>query len=116
MSDGLCSPVKIGHPFGGSHERLIRLLIITRNGIDWSERLPAVVAAVSLLEVKSCLIDGEAVVCNERGLAVVSLLRRDGRIKHEAHLIAFDLRDRPGRQSCWALAGVNQPGSSVRSV
>jgi bifunctional non-homologous end joining protein LigD len=44
----------------------IRLL--TRNGSDWSERLPAVVAAVSLLKLKSCLIDGEAIVATNKVL------------------------------------------------
>jgi hypothetical protein len=68
-----------------------RIRLLTRNGHDWSERLPAVVAAVSQLEVKSYLIDGEAVVCDEQGLAVFKLLRNGGRVKHDAHLIAFDL-------------------------
>jgi ATP-dependent DNA ligase len=53
-------------------------------------------AAVNLLNIKSCLIDGEAVVCDEQGLAVFSLLRRDGRVKHDAHLIAFDLIELDG--------------------
>jgi bifunctional non-homologous end joining protein LigD len=35
--------------------------ILTRNGHDWSHRLPAVLAAVASLKAKSCLIDGEAV-------------------------------------------------------
>jgi hypothetical protein len=39
----------------------------------------------------------EAVVCDEQGLAVFKLLRRGGRIKHEAHLIAFDLLELDGR-------------------
>ena len=54
-------------------------------------------AAVSLLKVRSCLIDGEVVVCNEQGLAVFDLLRRGERVKHEAHLIAFDLLELDGR-------------------
>src|SRR5436190_14363248 len=53
--------------------RGIRLL--TRNGYDWSPRYPAIVAAVDRLKVRSCLIDGEAVACNERGLAVFDRLR-----------------------------------------
>jgi bifunctional non-homologous end joining protein LigD len=71
--------------------------LLTRNGIDWSDRLPAVVAAVSQLKVTSCLIDGEVVVCDEQGLAVFNLLRRGGRVKHDAHLIAFDLLKLDGR-------------------
>jgi hypothetical protein len=54
-------------PFG------IRLL--TRNGHDWAPRYPLVVEAVNMLKVRSCLIEGEAVACDERGLAVFELLR-----------------------------------------
>jgi bifunctional non-homologous end joining protein LigD len=74
------------------------LRLLTRNGIDWSERLPSVAAVVASLKVNSCLIDGEAVVCDEQGLAVFNLLRHGGRIKHEAHLIAFDLLELDGRE------------------
>jgi bifunctional non-homologous end joining protein LigD len=74
-----------------------RVRLITRNGYDWSERYPAVVKAIEQLEVKSCLIDGELVVCDERGLAVFNLLRHGRRVKPEAHLIAFDLVELDGR-------------------
>jgi len=52
----------------------IRLL--TRNGHDWSPRYPLIVEAVDRLKVRSCLIDGEAVACDENGLAVFQWLRR----------------------------------------
>jgi bifunctional non-homologous end joining protein LigD len=74
-----------------------RLHLFTRNGNDWSELFPAVVAAVKALDVRSCLIDGEVVVCDEQGLAVFDLLRRGSRVKHEAHLYAFDLLELDGR-------------------
>jgi ATP-dependent DNA ligase len=45
-----------------------RMRLLTRNGNDWSEFFPAVLAALKALEVRSCLIDGEVVVCDERGL------------------------------------------------
>jgi ATP-dependent DNA ligase len=32
-----------------------------------SNRFPQIVAALTVLLVRSCLIDGEAVVCNESG-------------------------------------------------
>jgi bifunctional non-homologous end joining protein LigD len=70
-----------------------RVRVLSRNGLDWSDRLPSVLAAVTSLKVKSCLIDGEVAVCDERGLAVFKLLRRGGRIKREAMLFAFDLLD-----------------------
>jgi bifunctional non-homologous end joining protein LigD len=74
-----------------------RLHLFTRNGNDWSELFPAVVAAVKALDVRSCLIDGEVVVCDEQGLAVFDLLRRGSRVKDEAHLYAFDLLELDGR-------------------
>ena len=59
----------------------IRLL--TRNGYDWAQKYPLIVEAVNHLRVRSCLIDGEAVCCNEDGLAVFAKMRRrreDGRV------------------------------------
>jgi ATP-dependent DNA ligase len=64
----------------------IRLL--TRNGNNWSELFPAVMAAVSLPVVQSCLIDGEVVVCNENGLAVFDLLRRGERVKQFLEIVS----------------------------
>jgi ATP-dependent DNA ligase len=54
-------------------ERRVRL--ITRSGHDLSHRFPFVVLAVAALPVRSCLIDGEAFVCDENGLAVFDLIR-----------------------------------------
>ena len=52
----------------------IRLL--TRNGHDWAARYPLSVEAVNHLRIRSVLIDGEVVCCDERGLAVFHVLRR----------------------------------------
>jgi bifunctional non-homologous end joining protein LigD len=46
--------------------------LLTRKGNNWTELYPSVVAALYALKVKSCLIDGEITVCDERGLAVVA--------------------------------------------
>jgi ATP-dependent DNA ligase len=43
---------------------------ITRRGNDWTQRYPLVAEAVNHLNVRSCLIDGEVVCCDERGLAI----------------------------------------------
>jgi bifunctional non-homologous end joining protein LigD len=53
------------------------------------------VAAVVALPVRSCLIDGEAIVSNEAGLAVFDLLR-SFRHDHAAVLCAFDLLEADG--------------------
>ena len=64
--------------------------LLARNGHAWTGRYPLIVQAVDALAVTSCLIDGEAVACNDGGLAVFERLR--GR-RHEAgvFLYAFDL-------------------------
>jgi bifunctional non-homologous end joining protein LigD len=49
--------------------------LYTRRGHDWSERYPAVVAALRTLKVGSCLIDGELVVCDEAGVSSFERLR-----------------------------------------
>jgi ATP-dependent DNA ligase len=70
--------------------------LITRRGNDWSDRFPLVVEAVNHLKVQSCLIDGEVVCCDERGLARFDLLRRR-RNEAMAFLYAFDLLELNGQ-------------------
>ena len=57
---------------------------------DWSERFPLVVEAMNQLKVRSCLIDGEVVCCDEKGVTSFQLLRHR-RNEPEAFLYAFDL-------------------------
>ena len=42
--------------------------LITRNGFDLSGRFRLVTAAVAALRARSCVIDGEAIACDETGL------------------------------------------------
>jgi bifunctional non-homologous end joining protein LigD len=73
----------------------IGIRLLTRNGHDWAPRYPLIVEAVNKLKVRSCLIDGEAVACDDNGLAVFERLRR----KHEGQkvfLFAFDLLELNG--------------------
>src|SRR5262245_61245438 len=67
-----------------------RVRLFTRNGNDWRARYPLIVAAVAALKVRSCLIDGEAVCCDESGLSVFADLRRR-RNDDRVFLFAFDL-------------------------
>jgi bifunctional non-homologous end joining protein LigD len=46
--------------------------LITRNGNDFSNRFPIIIAAVAALPARSFLIDGEAIVTNGDGLAVLT--------------------------------------------
>jgi bifunctional non-homologous end joining protein LigD len=70
--------------------------LITRAGNEFSHRFPFIATAVSKLPVRSCLIDGEAIVCDENGLAVFDLIRRHGALA-SAVLYAFDLLALDGR-------------------
>jgi len=70
--------------------------LITPNGSDFTDRFPYMAAALELLPVRSCIIDGEAIVCDESGLAVFELIRSHGS-KMSAVLCAFDLLELDGR-------------------
>jgi bifunctional non-homologous end joining protein LigD len=70
--------------------------LITRAGNDFSSRFPFITMAVSKLPVSSCLIDGEANVCDENGIAVFELIRRHGAFAN-AVLCALDLLELDGR-------------------
>jgi bifunctional non-homologous end joining protein LigD len=70
--------------------------LLTRNGHDWAPRYPLIIEAVTALLVRSCLIDGEAVCCDDKGVAVFAKLR--GR-RNDRHVIlrAFDLLELDGK-------------------
>ena len=48
--------------------------LITRAGNDFASRFPFIAMAIGKLPIRSCLIDGEAIVCDENGLAVFDLI------------------------------------------
>ena len=73
-----------------------RVRLITRHGNDFPARFPLVASAVEALPARSCLIDGEAIVCDENGLAVFELIRGHGS-KTSAVLCAFDLLELDGK-------------------
>src|SRR5262249_51561286 len=70
--------------------------LITRAGNDFSSRFPFIAMAVAKLPVRSCLIDGEGIVCDEHGLAVFDRIRRQGALA-SAVLCAFDLLELNGK-------------------
>jgi len=67
--------------------------LITRAGNDLSSRFPFITMALGKLSVRSCLIDGEAIVCDKNGLAVFDLIRRHGALASAiiAHSICLSL-------------------------
>jgi ATP-dependent DNA ligase len=72
----------------------VGIRLITRRGNDWTTRFPLVVEAVNHLKVRSCLIDGEVVCCDERGVAFSTLRQRGN--EATAFLFAFDLLELDG--------------------
>ena len=69
--------------------------LFTRNGNDFTARFPLAVAAITALPAHSFLIDGEAIVTDDKGLAVFELIRR-ARNGGAAVLCAFDLIELEG--------------------
>jgi hypothetical protein len=65
-----------------------RVRLFTRNGIDWSEHFPRIIEAVAALQVRACLIDGEAVCVRPDGIADFELLRK--RLE-PVRMLAFDV-------------------------
>ena len=57
----------------------VGIRLLTRSGHDWAPRYPLIVEAMNQLKVRSCLIDGEAVACDDNGIAVFERLRRSAR-------------------------------------
>ncbi|TYR38651.1 ATP-dependent DNA ligase, partial [Phyllobacterium endophyticum] len=74
-----------------------RIRIITRGGHDWTSYFPAIVAAAKELGPATMILDGEAVVLDEKGLPNFGLLQQDlggrraTRAARNAILYAFDL-------------------------
>jgi bifunctional non-homologous end joining protein LigD len=73
-----------------AHRRGRSVRLLTRNGNDFADRFPLIAEAIEALPVKSCVIDGEAIVCDGDGLAVFDLIRSH-RSNAVAVLCAFDL-------------------------
>ena len=70
--------------------------LLTRNGHDWTDRYPLIAEAAGALRVRSFLIDGEAVACDDDGMPSFDRLRyrrQDARV----FLFAFDLLELNGQ-------------------
>jgi bifunctional non-homologous end joining protein LigD len=70
--------------------------LITRNGNDFTHRFPFIEMAIKSLPVRSCLIDGEAIVCDKDGLAIFKLIRGHRTVASAVHC-AFDLLEVNGQ-------------------
>jgi bifunctional non-homologous end joining protein LigD len=64
--------------------------LLSRKGNDLRRRFPFIALAIADLPVRSCLIDGEAIVYDESGLALFDLIRGQKPVATAVHY-AFDL-------------------------
>jgi bifunctional non-homologous end joining protein LigD len=72
-----------------------RVRLYSRPGNDLTDRFPLIVETLANLRTRSCIIDGEAVACDDNGLAVFDRIRyrrHDGKV----FLYAFDLIELDG--------------------
>jgi bifunctional non-homologous end joining protein LigD len=72
------------------HRRGRSVRVFSRNGHNFADRFPLITEALEALAVRSCVIDGEAIVCDDGGLAVFDLIRSH-QTNALAVLCAFDL-------------------------
>jgi bifunctional non-homologous end joining protein LigD len=72
-----------------------RVRLLSRKGHDFASRFPLAAAAVAALSARSCIIDGEAIACDAKGLAVFDLIRWQQHGRAVA-LCAFDLLELDG--------------------
>src|SRR5215212_8091286 len=67
-----------------------RVRLSSRNGRNWTECFPGVVAALAALPVQSCVLDGEAVAHNQDGWPDFHGLQSNAG-RERAELVTFDL-------------------------
>ena len=61
--------------FGSSPARTAHGELYSRPGNELTERFSLIVEALAGLRSRSCIIDGEAVACDERGIAAFDRIR-----------------------------------------
>jgi bifunctional non-homologous end joining protein LigD len=67
-----------------------RVSLYSRPGNDFTRRFPLIVETLARLRSRSCIIDGEAVACDDNGVASFDLVRHH-RANESIFLYAFDL-------------------------
>ena len=68
----------------------VQVRLYSRPGNDLTHHFPLIVDALSRLRSRSCIIDGEAVACDDNGVASFDLVRHH-RANGSVFLYAFDL-------------------------
>jgi bifunctional non-homologous end joining protein LigD len=67
--------------------------LLTRKGLDWTARMPDIANAAAQLDVKSAILDGEAVALDDRGVSDFAALQaafHEGRQRYITYF-AFDI-------------------------
>ncbi len=103
-----------------------KVQLFTRNGHDWTERLPVQASAIAALGLKDSWLDGEVVVLNENGIPDFQALQRAFDIGRSHHIFYYlfdapflngaDMRDLPVEQRRAALQKIipNKAKSPLR--
>src|SRR5262245_29154482 len=78
-----------------------RVRLYSRPGNDLTHRFPLIVETLARLRSRSCIIDGEAVACDDNGVASFDLVRHQ-RANGSIFLNAFDLIE-PNGDDCGAI-------------
>jgi bifunctional non-homologous end joining protein LigD len=70
-----------------------KVRLVTRNGLDWTDRLPAVAREVGGLDVDDALVDGELVALDKNGASSFPALQAElsAGTDERLHLYLFDL-------------------------
>ena len=95
---------------------MVTVRLLTRKGLDWTEKFPNVAAAVQKLRAESALIDGEIVVDDARGVSNFSVLQaalKDGRAATRFVYYVFDLLHLDGADLRRAAADRAQGGAGA---
>jgi ATP-dependent DNA ligase len=73
-----------------------RVRLYSRPGNDFTHRFPLIGETLARLRARSCIIDGEAVACDDSGVASFELIRHQ-RANGSVFLYAFDLLELDGQ-------------------
>lgn len=94
--------------------------LFTRNGHDWTHKLPRQARALAALQLESAWLDGEMVVANEQGVPDFQALQNAFDTEHSEHILYYlfdmpylngvDLREVPVQERRVALATVLKSG------
>jgi bifunctional non-homologous end joining protein LigD len=96
--DGYRLQIHLRPPRGGKSSAL-QVTLFTRNGLDWTGRMPEIAQAAAKLDVESAILDGEVVALGENGATSFADLQaafQDGKRTFLTYY-AFDLLHVNGR-------------------